>query len=286
MIKRKLSLALTVLLSLTAFAACGNKDSDNNQSATESSAGKTTESTSVTTTVTLPDISVPSVGETSLSSPLNSNTVLGETSTTVTNNPVSDISQQANNKDNKNDNPSGDTESDERNFDTVKKLFPFITDEGVAKGTAVQNEAAIEAAGVYKIEDVSPENIEANTDNRTLFRLGIKNTEGLLKYKEKYYIPTKIKDQTYMVVFGDENTTTPEEIAPYARKNSHTAYYGYAIKSGSGYAFIPLIAGSDESGYFIVKPAFKYIGFDMTDMPDLSADTIIGTGLNDPIQIE
>lgn len=178
------------------------------------------------------------------------------------------------------------SKTSEKDFSTVKKLFPFITDDGRAKDTAAQNEEAINAAGIYTVKDISPENIEANTDNRTLFRLGIKNTEGLLKYKEKYYIPTKIKDQTYMVVFGDENTTTPEEIAPYARKNSHTAYYGYAIKSGSGYAFIPLIAGSDESGYFIVKPTFKYIGFDMTDMPDLPADTIIGTGLDEPIEME
>ncbi|MGN0612965.1 MAG: hypothetical protein ACI4JB_03615 [Porcipelethomonas sp.] len=179
---------------------------------------------------------------------------------------------------------AGDTV--EKNFATVKKLFPFITDDGRAKDTIAENEEAIEAAGIYTIKDVSPENIEANTDAKTLFRIGLKNTSGILERNGDYYISTTIDGNTYVIFFGNEEITTPEEASRYARKDSHVAYYGYAVQSNDGYVFLPLIAGADKSGYYVVKPVFEYLKFDMSDMPDLPADTIIGTDLDEPIEIE
>ena len=71
----------------------------------------------------------------------------------------------------------------------------------------------------------------------------------------------------YFIIFGSDEYNTIEDVLPYCTENKTVEYWAYADVDEEGLiTLFPLIAGSEESGYYPVIPVFAFLGLDVSKM--------------------
>ncbi|MBQ7981204.1 MAG: hypothetical protein IJ305_06315, partial [Oscillospiraceae bacterium] len=101
------------------------------------------------------------------------------------------------------------------------------------------------------------------------------------------YMTTVVRDDGfYFVAFGQSDTRTLEEILPYCSEGKEVEYWAFGELSDDGIpVLIPFIAGSEESGYYLIIPALEQMGQDVDGMTvptaplgrDISSDAVTTT---------
>lgn len=262
--KKLTAMCVALILSLSALTACGSQGQESSSNTDESvntteseisTESKSESETTVTTSVSVPDAAHAS------STPVMS--IPDEQSATVT------------------DSTNAESEEKDRSMETLRKMFSFMTDDGRARDTAIQTEAAIDATNYYEIKDLSKDNIANYTDDKTMFRFIMSNQSTVAEKDGIYYTELHTDEQDYLVVFGTSEYTTLEEASMYAKANTKALYYAFASESNGTPILLPVIAGSDKNGYFFVRSVIKTMGFDISSLGSLPENIEIGISLDE-----
>lgn len=115
------------------------------------------------------------------------------------------------------------------------------------------------------------ENVESTNISNCVYRFAMINDEPAEEFDagtEIYFCSTLyIGDEEYLVIFGTDEYNTIEDVLPYCTENKLVEYWAYAHVDESGLiTLFPLIAGSEESGYYAVIPVFESLGLDVSGM--------------------
>lgn len=115
------------------------------------------------------------------------------------------------------------------------------------------------------------ENVESTNISNCVYRFAMINDESAAEFDdgaETYFCSTLyIGDEEYLVVFGTDEYNTIEDVLPYCTENKLVEYWAYAYVDDDGLiTLFPLIAGSEESGYYAVIPVFESLGMDVSGM--------------------
>lgn len=117
-------------------------------------------------------------------------------------------------------------------------------------------------------------------DDMCLYRFIMVNDESVGEFQtdsETVYCSTLfIGDEVYLVVFGTDEYNTLEETLPYCTEGKTVECWAYAATDENGtVTLLPIIAGSEESGYYAVIPVFAFQGADVSGMsyPDFPLGT-------------
>lgn len=115
------------------------------------------------------------------------------------------------------------------------------------------------------------ENVESTNISNCVYRFAMINDESAEEFDagtEIYFCSTLyIGDEEYLVIFGTDEYNTIEDVLPYCTENKLVEYWAYAHVDESGLiTLFPLIAGSEESGYYAVIPVFESLGLDVSGM--------------------
>lgn len=115
------------------------------------------------------------------------------------------------------------------------------------------------------------ESVESTNISNCVYRFAMINDESAEEFDagtEIYFCSTLyIGDEEYLVIFGTDEYNTIEDVLPYCTENKLVEYWAYAHVDESGLiTLFPLIAGSEESGYYAVIPVFESLGLDVSGM--------------------
>lgn len=115
------------------------------------------------------------------------------------------------------------------------------------------------------------EKVENTGSSNCMYRFAMINDEPAAEFDdgaETYFCSTLyIGDEEYLVVFGTNEYNTIDDVLPYCTANKVVEYWAYAYVDEEGLiTLFPLIAGSEESGYYAVIPVFESLGMDVSGM--------------------
>ena len=98
---------------------------------------------------------------------------------------------------------------------------------------------------------------------------------------EDIYIATTLvrEDGIYYIVFGTLAESTVDEALPYCTAGKELEYWAIGVNIDGVTILMPLVAGTEESGYYMVIPVFEMLGYDTSEM------TIPETALGDDFDI-
>lgn len=149
-----------------------------------------------------------------------------------------------------------------------KKLFASINDGFI---TYDKNDIKKLLADLGVAERSLAADIESTDVSQCIYKFAMINDEPAAEFDtgdETYFCSTLyIGDDEYLVVFGSDEYNTVEDILPYCTENKTVEYWAFAYVDESGIiTLFPLIAGSEESGYYAVIPIFASLGLDVSGM--------------------
>lgn len=115
------------------------------------------------------------------------------------------------------------------------------------------------------------ESVESTNISNCVYRFAMINDEPAEEFDagtEIYFCSTLyIDDEEYLVIFGTDEYNSIEDVLPYCTENKLVEYWAYAHVDDDGLiTLFPLIAGSEESGYYAVIPVFESLGLDVSGM--------------------
>ncbi|MDE5742346.1 MAG: hypothetical protein K2H90_07855, partial [Oscillospiraceae bacterium] len=114
-------------------------------------------------------------------------------------------------------------------------------------------------------------NVENTNSSNCLYKFAMINDKPAAEFDagtETYFCSTLyIGDEEYLVVFGTDEYNTIEDVLPYCTANKLVEYWAFAYVDDIGMITLyPLIAGSEETGYYVVIPVFESFGMDVSEM--------------------
>lgn len=119
--------------------------------------------------------------------------------------------------------------------------------------------------------EVVMSDFEANGNNITnIYKFTMMNAEGIKGYEgteNTVYMTTLVLDgESYIVSLGTSEAVTQEEVEPYCPEGKLVEYWAFATVSDGMIMLIPFIAGTENSGYYLVIPVLEMLGEDITGM--------------------
>lgn len=149
----------------------------------------------------------------------------------------------------------------EKLFDQMEKGFISYDKKEVTK---LLKESGID-------EKSLAENVESTSISDSVYRFAMINDESAAEFDdgaETYFCSTLyIGDEEYLVIFGTDEYNTIEDVLPYCTTNKVVEYWAYAyVEENGAITLFPLIAGSEESGYYAVIPVLESLGMDVSGM--------------------
>ena len=105
----------------------------------------------------------------------------------------------------------------------------------------------------------------------TLYNFTMLNTDGVQEYPSSdstiFISVLTLDGVNYGVTYGTGDKVSFEDVLPYASPNRCVEYWAFADVNTSGQiTLIPLIAGSESTGYYLVTPVLKMLGADVEGM--------------------
>ncbi len=108
-----------------------------------------------------------------------------------------------------------------------------------------------------------------NTDN--IYTFAMISKDGVQEYPSNdstvFMSVLILNDVGYTISFGTGDKTTLEEVQPYCSAGKYIEYWAYAtVSGGNQIVLIPFIAGSENSGYYLIKPVLHMLNADVSEM--------------------
>lgn len=265
--KKTLALTLSIILSITTFTGCGKSDNENSDSSDSSISTEATEMTQTDAIVT---------DEESTSSQTSASA--DTTSSAVQTSPDAQTTDETSNE-------TSDSQYSKKTITELRTMFPFMADDGRAKETTAQNDAAFTAMG-FDLKELTLDNIKnipETSETTTIFKIQVKNDEPLTIEDNLCCRYVSVSDDfACVLIFGDVTESETTEINTYAPQGKLVSYYAMFIRKNDNAALLlPVVAGSEETGYYFIRPNLAFAEFDVSSIPVLPSDTPIGTDLSE-----
>lgn len=128
------------------------------------------------------------------------------------------------------------------------------------------------------VQWLSHENIDKGSQN-TFYRFEMTHEYPLLKIPSDagltYMTEINYNDENFYLMFGTKEDSSDIEIL--TEKGITIEYWNLAVKKDDAYLIVPLFAGNEENGYYIVRTNCDMSDFNMTDTMSLSEQSITFT---------
>lgn len=133
--------------------------------------------------------------------------------------------------------------------------------------------------GMTEIE-LSKETMLNNADNgKAVYKVKIQNAASAGEVDGMFMTTVVREDGFYFLAFGESDNSTLEDVLPYCSKDYEVEYWAFGKMTDEGIpVLVPFIAGSEESGYYLIIPALKQMGQDVGGMTIPSFN--VGTAIN------
>lgn len=126
---------------------------------------------------------------------------------------------------------------------------------------------SISDVGMTEVE-LSKEEMLNNADNKkVVYRFTIQNAASAGDVNGMYMTTVVRDDGFYFVGFGKSDTYSLEEVIPYCCEGKEVEYWAFGELTDEGIpVLIPFVAGSEESGYYLIIPSLEQFGQDTAGM--------------------
>lgn len=172
-------------------------------------------------------------------------------------------------------------------FDQMDGSIGYLTDD------VYELEMMMEYMGL-PVEELSRENMDA--DEQALFRFAMYNqdTAQLVQTGESESYATQVfyNDELFYVLFGSDEADA-EEVENFCQEGTTLEYWAIGMVQDDDYLLVPLFAGNEENGYYLVRPALISSGYDMSGILslvdvgiDFTTDSYSGNGGSDNVITE
>lgn len=133
--------------------------------------------------------------------------------------------------------------------------------------------------GMKEVE-LSKETMLNNADDdKVVYRLKIQNAASAGEVNGMFMTTVVRDDGFYFLAFGESDNSTLEDVLPYCSKDYEVEYWAFGEMTDEGIpVLVPFVAGSEESGYYLIIPALKQMGQDVGEMTVPSFN--VGTAVN------
>lgn len=147
----------------------------------------------------------------------------------------------------------------------------------LGKDALALNES-LEETGL-SVENLSMETLEANPEAESvIYHFTMYNEEApiIVEADENAFYATQLTydDEIYYVVFGTEDTSTEEEIESYCKAGTELEYWAMGTVEDGVAILVPLFAGTEDLGYYLVRPILAASGIDMSEVMTLEEQGI------------
>lgn len=164
-------------------------------------------------------------------------------------------------------------------FDELKTMFPFVSNNGKAKDSYTEMNKALEEAD-FEVKNLTMENIQSSDAEYTLFMYKSKGNANLSVIDGYYRVTYNTSEQEFNVICGNSEKWSYDEVSPYFSNGNEIVYYALCYEKNGEYYLMPVFAGYDEYGYYLIRSFIGFDNFDLSVMENLPSDAIIGTPLN------
>lgn len=133
--------------------------------------------------------------------------------------------------------------------------------------------------------ELSQENMDKGEDVLYHFKMYNQAPAKLVETgsSSSYLTMLQYEDESFIVMFGSD-AVEEEEIEVFSQEGTTIDYWAYGVVEEDVYILVPLIAGNDANGYYIVRPAFISMGADMSGMQSLVEQGIVFTNPDDYVE--
>ena len=117
-------------------------------------------------------------------------------------------------------------------------------------------------------KSLSKEEMSNNgNDKNVVYKFTIQNAASAGDVNGMYMTTVVRDDGFYFVGFGKSDTHTLEDVLPYCSEGMEVEYWAFGELSDEGIpVLIPFVAGSEESGYYLIIPSLEQLGQDTSGM--------------------
>lgn len=164
-------------------------------------------------------------------------------------------------------------------FDQLKTMFPFVSNNGKAKDSYTEMNKALEEAD-FEVKNLTMENIKSSDAEYTLFAYKSKGNANLSVIDGYYRVTYNTSEQEFNVLCGNSEKWSYDEVSPYFSNGNEIVYYALCYEKNGEYYLMPVFAGYDEYGYYLIRSFIGFDNFDLSVMENLPSDAIIGKPLN------
>lgn len=165
-----------------------------------------------------------------------------------------------------------------KDWNGLKSEFSIRSSDGKAGNSIAEMDKAINEAG-YDTKSLTLENIELS-DEKTLFKFKFTASETASEMNGRYMFSYTTSEHKYYVICGKTDISTNEEVSRYFSNGNKVVCYGFCVEEEGEYVLLPLFAGSEENGYYVIRPVIEAMGYDLSDMDDMPKDAVIGSPIN------
>lgn len=111
------------------------------------------------------------------------------------------------------------------------------------------------------------EAMQEGSKMKTVYRFTLKNVASAGELNGMFMTTVVRDDGVYLVAFGKAGDTTLEEVLPYCSEGKEVEYWAFGELTDDGVpVLVPFIAGSENSGYYLIIPALEQFGQDIDGM--------------------
>lgn len=165
-----------------------------------------------------------------------------------------------------------------KDWNGLKSEFSIRSSDGKAGNSIAEMDKVINEAG-YDTKNLTLENIESS-DEKTLFKFKFTSSETATESKGIYLMSYTTFEEQFYILCGKTDFSTSEEISRYFSNGNEVVCYGFCGEDSGKKILVPLFAGSEENGYYVIRPVLEAMGYDLSDMEDMPKDAVIGSPIN------
>ncbi len=175
-----------------------------------------------------------------------------------------------------------ETESDVE-FTSLNQLFgndsketeafgDFDEETGYLGATSDEITEGFEACDII-VEDLSQDNRIVYEDEDVLYHFVMYNEDSVQEVADddetNFLTQLTYADEEFYVLFGSDTAVEYEEALVYCEEDTTVEYWAIGSIQGDNYCLVPIAAGNDENGYYIVRTTLVTVGIDMSDTMSL-----------------
>lgn len=111
---------------------------------------------------------------------------------------------------------------------------------------------------------------QTGESKKSMYKFTMVNIDDLQEYPSSdgagYATSLTMEDGEYLIMFGSSDDASYEEVLPYCSAGKMVEYWAIGSVKDGVMLLVPFVAGSEDSGYYLVKTCAKAMGANVDDM--------------------